>query len=513
VGSDELFSRHPDIIKVLCTEASVLLPIILDGLIWRSRQAENGKRRVNYYVKHLLVDSDGHFNQAMEWIADLKDPKIVCHPLLVLLSDIVWNGPIYLTFLFGRCWLMWTACMYVIAQSILANHLTNEPDPTGHGARITMFAFRLFIYGLVMGHLNITHMKKSYLAYKAGEVIKVRGINLPAYLTDWQEFVSLWHGILLLCMMVICPVLYCWPYKYENYVGRGEASQSCPQMKKVADAYGILSAVVMILYFLRLIDMTAFSNKVSAYVLMCGHVLPEVGLYLIGMSFTILMFSAAVNSLNQAYATLGNDALALLTFLEIGLRMYDEGVYNLMHESGWVYALVIGFVITISVFLINLLIAQIGSSYAAIYNDMLGYARLRRINIINTTMPFVAKTRWNAWVESLRLEDRLEFNQGDVGLPGGIQVTEPASANPTTVDSIRRFGGSTSPAMQWPEEDHDGDGDNDRFDRLEKMLQRLFKARGGGGKRKGGAGSSGAGSSGGGNTGTAGSGEEDEGFD
>jgi len=281
-------------------------------------------------------------------------------------------------------------------------------------------------------------------------------------------------------------------------------------MKKVADAYGILSAVVMILYFLRLIDMTAFSNKVSAYVLMCGDVLPEVGLYLIGMSFTILMFSAAVNSLNQAYATLGNDALALLTFLEIGLRMYDEGVYNLMHESGWVYALVIGFVITISVFLINLLIAQIGSSYAAIYNDMLGYARLRRINIINTTMPFVAKTRWNAWVESLRLEDRLEFNQGDVGLPGGIQVTEPASANPTTVDSIRRFGGSTSPAMQWPEEDHDGDGDNDRFDRLEKMLQRLFKAGGGGGKRKGRAGSSGAGSSGGGNTGTVGSGGEDD---
>jgi len=281
-------------------------------------------------------------------------------------------------------------------------------------------------------------------------------------------------------------------------------------MKKVSDAYGILSAVVMILYFLRLIDMSAFSNKVSAYVLMCGHVLPEVGLFLLGMFFTTLMFTAAVNSLNQAYATLGNDAIALLTFLEIALRMYDEGVFNLMHEAGWVYALVIGFVISMSVFLINLLIAQISSSYASIYHDMLGFARLRRINIINTTMPFVAKTRWNAWVESLGLDERLEFNQGDVGLAGGIQVTELASANPTTVDSIRRFGGSTSPAMQWPEEDHEGDGDSDRFDRLEKMIQRLIKVGSSGRKRKG-TSSSGAGSSNGDRAGTAGSGEEDAG--
>jgi len=63
--------------------------------------------------------------------------------------------------------------------------------------------------------------------------------------------------------------------------------------------------------------------------------------------------------------------------------------------------------------------------------------------------------------------------------------------------------------MQWPEEDHEGDGDNDRFDRLEKMIQRLIKAGSGGRKRKA-AGSSGAGSSRGDRAGTAGSGEEDD---
>ena len=37
---------------------------------------------------------------------------------------------------------------------------------------------------------------------------------------------------------------------------------------------------------------------------------------------------------------------------------------------------------------------------------------------------------------------------------------ELASLNPTTVDMIRRFGGSTSPEIQWPEEETENDGED-----------------------------------------------------
>merc|ERR1740138_1767218 len=90
-GMDTMFERHEDIIKRLCLDAPALLPILFDGLIWRSRLTENGQRRVNYYVKHLIVNSDGGFSKAMEWITDAKDPKIVCHPVVVLVTDIVWS--------------------------------------------------------------------------------------------------------------------------------------------------------------------------------------------------------------------------------------------------------------------------------------------------------------------------------------------------------------------------------------------------------------------------------------
>ena len=67
-AADELFERHSDILKMLCDEAPGLLPTLLSGLIWRSRLTENGSRRVNYHVEHLLVSQDGQFLKALQWM-------------------------------------------------------------------------------------------------------------------------------------------------------------------------------------------------------------------------------------------------------------------------------------------------------------------------------------------------------------------------------------------------------------------------------------------------------------
>lgn len=48
----------------------------------------------------------------------------------------------------------------------------------------------------------------------------------------------------------------------------------------------------------------------------------------------------------------------------------------------------------------------------------------------------------------------------------------PFEVNPTTVDVIKRFGGSTSPTMPWPEEEEDGD---EAFRPLK--IDKIWKAR------------------------------------
>merc|ERR1719203_1596546 len=93
--------------------------------------------------------------------------------------------------------------------------------------------------------------------------------------------------------------------------------------------------------------------------------------------------------------------------------------------------------------------------------------------IVADTMASVAQEKWHAFVSTLHLDERVEFGEGDVGLPGGIQLLEPASANVTSVEMIKRFGGSTASTAQWPEDvGHDED---DRFERLEKLMEKAMK--------------------------------------
>merc|ERR1719482_1166674 len=141
---DYLFKRHPDIVNVLMSDAPGLVVPLLDGLIWRSRLTVNGYRRVNYYMKHLLIDPQGKFAKNMEWIVKAKDPKLMVHPCLVLLSDLVWSRVAMRSFIQRKAWFMFTLFIFVISQSILKG--LAEDDTENDSLRLAMFAFRVFIY-------------------------------------------------------------------------------------------------------------------------------------------------------------------------------------------------------------------------------------------------------------------------------------------------------------------------------------------------------------------------------
>merc|ERR1719426_39004 len=129
------------------------------------------------------------------------------------------------------------------------------------------------------------------------------------------------------------------------------------------------------------------------------------------------------------------------------MRMYDGAHYERFESDPLVLVCVFVFLVAITVFLLNMLVAQLTCAYEAVYADMIGYARLERIEIIVGIMPAVSQRRWMAFIDSLKLDSKVEFNAGDVGVTGGMQILEPANLNPTTTDLIKRFGGSTSVEM------------------------------------------------------------------
>jgi hemoglobin-like flavoprotein len=122
------------------------------------------------------------------------------------------------------------------------------------------------------------------------------------------------------------------------------------------------------------------------------------------------------------------------------------------------------------------LVAQLGCSYEYIYQDSVGYARLRRAQVICETLEVCPHAKWNRFLQSVGLHLPIEFNEGDVGLSGGIQILEEGSLHPVTTDTITRYGGSCAPELPWPEDTTvQQDGEDDRFDRMEAAIQKTLK--------------------------------------
>eukprot|EP00913_Durusdinium_trenchii_P013743 g12903.t1 len=239
--------------------------------------------------------------------------------------------------------------------------------------------------------------------------------------------------------------------------------------------------------------------RISAFVLVCGNVLADVGLFCLALVFLILMFATAISSLNHHVVGFDGVGPWLVGLLQITLGMFPP-----TKSDTPVLIAVSVFVAVLSIFLVNLLVAQLNQSYRDIFEDMQGFARLtpgpsenscdrgpvaevkaelhgsNRAGVTADIIEQVSRKRWVKFTGHLRFDDPLErgknrvdvfeaekeFNEGDVGVPGGIQILEPANANMTACG--KRCAPST--------------GEDDRFVRLEKLIMKATRKPKSGGK-------------------------------
>merc|ERR1719487_656764 len=311
------------------------------------------------------------------------------------------------------------------------------------------------------------HFGKIMGACRRGDLLRVGRCAIPMYLTNWQEAFNFVLMLVLMSMLSTEPILHCFGSE-----GVDLFSPYCPEIKDFSALYYALNMVAMILYYTLLLDLAVFNNRVSAYVLVCGRMLVEIALFLLAMASVLLMLSSALSCLKQSDKAFKTIPAGFQSLWEMMLGMFSTDHYKSLHDEPVVLCGVYFFLVVSCVFLINLLIAQLCCSYDAIYIDMVGYARLQRSRIIVETMPSVSPKRWAMFKEGLGFDSRIEFNEGDIGVAGGIQMMEPANANPTTQDSIKRVGGTTSALAQWPEEE--GDAEDDKFGKLEAMIKKAM---------------------------------------
>ena len=467
-GADTLFAHHPRVVQRLCATPALLFTL-MDGLVWRSRQTREGWRRVNYYVKNLLRNyADDDISQNLDWLVHHGDPVIIRHPTVVLFADLLWQGLASYQFLASKLYFLLTLSIFITGQAALFRH----ERPQTKAENLIMFCCRLVNYLGSMGPLMIHQIKKLFADIMNHSFKTIGPLMVPRYLLNVQEAVGLVLMWLLIIMFTQEPFLWCLSSSST------EVTMACEEAQRHQDLYSCCAFLAMILFWAQLLDLAIFSMQILAYVLVWGRVVGDLALFLLAMCSVILAFATSIGSL---YAQMPQRTVMgwMEELVLMALRMYPPASFqHVKSVSTTVFILLCIFVFIMATFLANLLVAQLTHTYHDAFANMKGFARLKRAGITCTTLKDIRLRRRQLFLQSLKLEEPLEFNEGDVGIPGGIQVLEPGSEHVVTEDTIKRFGGPSAPSAPWPREHAAQEEDEDKVAQLEKKLIKILKSRG-----------------------------------
>lgn len=166
--------------------------------------------------------------------------------------------------------------------------------------------------------------------------------------------------------------------------------------------------------------------------------------------------------------------------------MMDTGkIHGISSESPYLLVVIVAYMLVVYSFFFNLLVSQLRGVYTALAEDIQGYAMLARGEVILDTLKAIPMKRWQAFLTSMGLDQKVDFEEGDIGLAGGVKTWEPALTHPITQDQIIRFGGDTDPSLPWPEH-HSQNAENNSMEKvvqktIQKSLQKYLGKGGTGG--------------------------------
>eukprot|EP00438_Fugacium_kawagutii_P033793 Skav218848 [mRNA] locus=scaffold2397:54135:62539:+ [translate_table: standard] len=464
-GVDDIFRLQPDVVEDILLEAPLLATTLMDGMIWRSHKTQAGLRPVIYYLKNLVQDMDENktFSRALISFVKYDNPKTIMHPILVFVLDLIWTHLAKKVFFLDRVLTMVSFVVFLLATCLLKQpSLIQNP-----AAEICLTISRILVYSLGFVRLLYWHTGGIFRSYRQHDTEKVFKVSVPRYLMRGNEVFSLTLMFNMIAMMTVEPLFHCLGVEASSYECKNWTDE-------MSYAYQVFTVLGIFLYAVIVADIANISIELCEFKVLCSHALKQVVLCIGVVTCILFVFSFAIGSMTreaallsgQEFSNLGH-TLNTLMHLAVGTMDKDK-IHGISRESPVLLVVIVIFMLVVYSFFFNLLVSQLCGVYAALAADIQGYAMLARAEAILDTLKAVPMKKWRYFITSLALDQRVDFEEGDIGLAGGIKTWEPALAHPITQDQIVRFGGDTDPSLPWP---HQGRKETS----MEKMVQKTIQ--------------------------------------
>jgi hypothetical protein len=173
------------------------------------------------------------------------------------------------------------------------------------------------------------------------------------------------------------------------------------------------------------------------------------------------------------FSEVGSGFLNLMN-LSINNYEFHEKVVSMHGEI-----ILLLFLFVSAIFVVTVLASNVIAAVYAVFADIDGLTFLSQAkDIVEIETVILVPTRIAFW-KSLRFDRRIEYDEGDLGLTGGIQIKEAVSQHnfdTSIVDNIIRFPGEAGGQLPWPLSNQNQEVNVENLlDGVEKNLAKIYK--------------------------------------
>jgi len=454
-GKDILFRVHPDIVKLLCQLAPHLIEVVFDGLMWHSRNIEDGKRRVNYYVRDIYGDPhkswfEDVFDIPLADLVRLNNSDLFTHSLALFVMNLKWTQ-------FAR-W-MYLKTMILNAFILLfftAGCLVDDPtmDP------LIPFVIRTIATVFAAVQLLFIQTPRMIKDIRNGHTAKFLFIPLPNYIC---HLTNAGRIILNIFLIVSCAT--------DDFVWVGYYNTLIMEVNAWMQGLSICIMWSLLLELSHIfLVMLKFRHKL-------GAVAAQYMIFVVSLLIVLVGFSAAQvlvethEPKKDAYSGVKN---SILNHIAIVTGIYN---FDMKHYNPLMTFLYIAYSVIASFILCRLLLA-IMTTITIIEAPLVdGYAYSERVELILELESICTLKQRREFFLRMGMAAPVEFDEGDFGPEGGIQVREAVGRQMTKQaadDRIKRYPGECNPEKAWPiSKDANDNNIEDQLDKLSGVTERM----------------------------------------
>lgn len=496
-GKDDLFRVHRNIMEICAKSDISLLLELCDGLVWESMKVEDGRKRVNYFLRDIYGDPENYadaYSVPMQDVIKYADGVVFAHPLVTYLLTLQWE-------LFGqKMFMMYQALwftgtiLFFFGFTVVDRHFDSA---TGNiqGRDDAGFALRAICTGWCLGLLFGMQVPRILREIKMNQTVET--VIQPSRKVEWLKvtvkipmfFRQVTHVGRVVMTLLILLTIACDQW-FDFWMDEQHGGTSTHAMQLEGEHIRAWSAgLASIICLLQNLDLLEGSLETLKLRQRCQFVAGDFIVFVCTAFFFCFCFAICLWTCKPhgGYGKGYTD----FEFMDTWRSMVSTlstlfGIFVFRHAgfSSMQLVFMILFTILVTFILCRQAIGMFVDISLTTYKRMNQYAYMRRAaTLIEYNAARTVEERFVEW-EAFNFAQRIEYDRGDLGISGGVQIDEDINSermrhDRSIGDRIVRYPGTTGDKVPWPRLTKHKEGAEETCKKISNVLsalQREFKS-------------------------------------